>query len=402
MKLRGARILIEELIHQGVTTVFGYPGGAVLDIYDELYKCSDRIDHVITAHEQGACHAADGYARTSGKVGVVIATSGPGATNLVTGIANANLDSVPLVAITGNVATSALGRDSFQEVDIVGITQPIVKHNFMVRTVAELEQTIKEAFKIANSGRKGPVLIDIPKNVQVGECEYGIAVLPQMPEKPMLAYNREAVLEAARRLSYVPNANGRRLRAKQSRTIGLFLNAMNGEFYGVLADTMNQVCRSQGYELQICIVSNLDSIRARLQWLALDGAMLLMSLFPQTREIWVRCVYYALGIYITTGGVAFLFHTYFMPEAYELFVKEIAESRGWELGKVKTIYDITSCIVSVILSFLFFGFGHFEGVKGGTFIGALLNGWLIGKWGKVLDRYLEFKDGLPLRGFFQS
>ena len=137
MKLRGARILIEELIHQGVTTVFGYPGGAVLDIYDELYKCSDRIDHVITAHEQGACHAADGYARTSGKVGVVIATSGPGATNLVTGIANANLDSVPLVAITGNVATSALGRDSFQEVDIVGITQPIVKHNFMVRTVAE-------------------------------------------------------------------------------------------------------------------------------------------------------------------------------------------------------------------------------------------------------------------------
>ena len=198
MKLRGARILIEELIHQGVTTVFGYPGGAVLDIYDELYKCSDRIDHVITAHEQGACHAADGYARTSGKVGVVIATSGPGATNLVTGIANANLDSVPLVAITGNVATSALGRDSFQEVDIVGITQPVVKHNFMVRTVAELEQTIKEAFKIANSGRKGPVLIDIPKNVQVGECEYGIAVLPQMPEKPMLAYNREAVLEAIR------------------------------------------------------------------------------------------------------------------------------------------------------------------------------------------------------------
>ena len=133
MKLRGARILIEELIRQGVDTVFGYPGGAVLNIYDELYQCRDRIHHVLTAHEQGAAHAADGFARASGKVGVVIATSGPGATNLVTGIANAYLDSVPLVAITGNVATEALGRDSFQEVDIVSITQPVVKHNFMVK-----------------------------------------------------------------------------------------------------------------------------------------------------------------------------------------------------------------------------------------------------------------------------
>lgn len=154
MKLKGARILIEELIRQGVDTVFGYPGGAVLNIYDELYQCRDRIHHVLTAHEQGAAHAADGYARASGKVGVVIATSGPGATNLVTGIANAYLDSVPLVAITGNVATEALGRDSFQEVDIVSITQPVVKHNFMVKDVSELEQTIKEAFLIANSGRK--------------------------------------------------------------------------------------------------------------------------------------------------------------------------------------------------------------------------------------------------------
>lgn len=198
MKLNGARILIEELIKQGVDTVFGYPGGAVLNIYDELYKCSDRINHVITAHEQGACHAADGYARASGKTGVVIATSGPGATNLVTGIANANLDSVPLVAITGNVSMEALGRDSFQEVDIVGITQPVVKHNFMVRDVTELEQTIKEAFLIANSGRKGPVLVDIPKNVQVGQCEYGIAVVPRMPEKPKLHYHRDKVLEAIR------------------------------------------------------------------------------------------------------------------------------------------------------------------------------------------------------------
>ena len=195
MKLKGARILIEELIRQGVDTVFGYPGGAVLNIYDELYLCRDRIHHVLTAHEQGAAHAADGYARASGKVGVVIATSGPGATNLVTGIANAYLDSVPLVAITGNVTTEALGRDSFQEVDIVSITQPVVKHNFMVKDVSELEQTIKEAFLIANSGRKGPVLIDIPKDVQVNECEYGVAVLPKMPEKAELPYDEEGVIK---------------------------------------------------------------------------------------------------------------------------------------------------------------------------------------------------------------
>ena len=195
MKLKGARILIEELIRQGVDTVFGYPGGAVLNIYDELYQCRDRIHHVLTAHEQGAAHAADGYARASGKVGVVIATSGPGATNLVTGIANAYLDSVPLIAITGNVATEALGRDSFQEVDIVSITQPVVKHNFMVKDVSELEQTIKEAFLIANSGRKGPVLIDIPKDVQVNECEYGVAVLPKMPEKADLPYDEEGVIK---------------------------------------------------------------------------------------------------------------------------------------------------------------------------------------------------------------
>ena len=195
MTLKGARILIEELIRQGVDTVFGYPGGAVLNIYDELYLCRDRIHHVLTAHEQGAAHAADGYARASGKVGVVIATSGPGATNLVTGIANAYLDSVPLVAITGNVATEALGRDSFQEVDIVSITQPVVKHNFMVKDVSELEQTIKEAFLIANSGRKGPVLIDIPRDVQVNECEYGVAVLPKMPEKAELPYDEEGVIK---------------------------------------------------------------------------------------------------------------------------------------------------------------------------------------------------------------
>lgn len=172
MKMNGARILIEELIHQGVEVIFGYPGGSVLNIYDELYLASDRIKHIITAHEQGASHAADGYARASGKTGVVLATSGPGATNLVTGIANAYLDSVPMVAITGNVAVSNLGKDSFQEVDIVGVTQPVVKHNFMVRDVKDLQTTIREAFVIANTGRKGPVLIDIPKNVQMDECEY--------------------------------------------------------------------------------------------------------------------------------------------------------------------------------------------------------------------------------------
>ena len=139
MKMNGARILVEELIHQGVEVIFGYPGGAVLNIYDELYLASDRIRHVLSAHEQGAAHAADGYARASGKTGVVLATSGPGATNLVTGIANAYLDSVPMVAITGNVAVSSLGKDSFQEVDIVGITQPIVKHNFMVRDIKDLQ-----------------------------------------------------------------------------------------------------------------------------------------------------------------------------------------------------------------------------------------------------------------------
>ncbi|MFI3326682.1 MAG: biosynthetic-type acetolactate synthase large subunit [Clostridia bacterium] len=172
MKLTGAQIVIEEILKQGTTTVFGYPGGTVLPIYDELYKNSHRINHVLTAHEQGAAHAADGYARVTGKAGVVIATSGPGATNLVTGIANAHLDSIPLVAITGNVAVPLLGKDSFQEVDIGGVTQPIVKHNFVVRHVEDLEHIMEEAFKIAEEGRKGPVLVDIPKDIQTNECEY--------------------------------------------------------------------------------------------------------------------------------------------------------------------------------------------------------------------------------------
>lgn len=172
MKLTGSQILIEILIEQGVTDVFGYPGGQVLNIYDELYKSSDRINHVLTAHEQGAAHAADGYSRSTGKVGVVIATSGPGATNLVTGIATAMLDSVPMVAITGNVPTSLVGKDSFQEIDITGVTLPITKHNYFVSDVNELAETVREAFRIAKSGRPGPVLVDIPKDVQIAVTDY--------------------------------------------------------------------------------------------------------------------------------------------------------------------------------------------------------------------------------------
>ena len=165
MKISGSRIIVECLVEQGVDTIFGYPGGAILNVYDELYKNQDRIRHILTAHEQGAAHAADGYARSTGKVGVVFATSGPGATNLVTGIATAYMDSSPIVAITCNVATSLLGKDSFQEIDITGVTMPITKHNFMVRNVEELASVIREAFVIAKSGRPGPVLIDIPKEV---------------------------------------------------------------------------------------------------------------------------------------------------------------------------------------------------------------------------------------------
>lgn len=172
MKLTGAQIIIECLVEQGVTDVFGYPGGQVLNIYDALYLNSDRIHHTLTAHEQGAAHAADGYFRATGKTGVCIATSGPGATNLVTGIATAMLDSVSMVAITGNVSCDLIGRDSFQEIDITGVTLPITKHNYFVNKVEDLADTIREAFQIARSGRPGPVLIDVPKDVQIATCEY--------------------------------------------------------------------------------------------------------------------------------------------------------------------------------------------------------------------------------------
>lgn len=172
MLLNGSDIIVECLLEQGADTVFGYPGGAVLNIYDSLYKYSDKIRHIITSHEQGACHAADGFARATGKTGVVIATSGPGATNLTTGLATAYMDSIPLVAITGNVSCNLLGLDSFQEVDITGVTIPITKHNFIVKNVEELADTIRLAFEIASTGRKGPVLVDIPKDITAAKCEY--------------------------------------------------------------------------------------------------------------------------------------------------------------------------------------------------------------------------------------
>ena len=195
MQLNGSQIFVEVLCEQGVDTIFGYPGGAVLNLYDELYKNSDRIHHVLTAHEQGASHAADGYARATGRTGVVLATSGPGATNLVTGIATAYMDSVPMVAFTGNVATTLLGKDSFQEAYIEGITMPITKHNYTVRRVEDLADTMRAAFRIAQSGRKGPVLVDIPKDVTAAVCEF----TPKEPEliRTVTSYNEEDVQKAA-------------------------------------------------------------------------------------------------------------------------------------------------------------------------------------------------------------
>lgn len=208
MLLTGAQITIETLIEQGCKVLFGYPGGQVIDLYDALYEREDRIKHVLTAHEQGACHAADGYARASGQVGVVMATSGPGATNLVTGIATAYLDSIPLVAITGNVPNSLIGRDSFQEVDITGITLPITKHNFIVKKIEDLADTIREAFKIAKSGRPGPVLVDIPKDVQQSKFEYTphevVEKIEQIPAKEYkIEKAAKMLMEASRPYIYV-------------------------------------------------------------------------------------------------------------------------------------------------------------------------------------------------------
>lgn len=198
MQLNGSEILIECLKEHGVDTVFGYPGGAVLNIYDALYKHQNEIKHYLTSHEQGAAHAADGYARATGKVGVCIATSGPGATNLVTGIATAYMDSIPLIAITGNVSLPLLGKDSFQEVDITGITMPITKHNFIVKDVTKLADTIRKAFKIVCEGRPGPVLIDITKDVTANMCEYERQ--EPAPIKRSTQYITDDVLESAVKL----------------------------------------------------------------------------------------------------------------------------------------------------------------------------------------------------------
>ncbi|MGN0767769.1 MAG: biosynthetic-type acetolactate synthase large subunit [Christensenellales bacterium] len=229
-KMTGARIVIETLIEQGVTDVFGYPGGQVLNIYDELYKASDRINHYLTAHEQGAAHAADGYSRVTGKVGVVIATSGPGATNLVTGIATAMLDSIPMVAITGNVPTSLIGKDSFQEINITGITLPITKHNYFVSDVRELADTIREAFGIAKSGRPGPVLIDIPKDVQVAECDFefkGIVPFFGIPEASEDAINRAVALIDKAKRPYIYIGGGA-AGAGMTRDIEAFAEKIDG------------------------------------------------------------------------------------------------------------------------------------------------------------------------------
>ena len=198
MKLTGAEIIIECLLEEGVDTVFGYPGGQVIPLYDAIYKNRARIHHILTAHEQGASHAADGYSRSTGKVGVCIATSGPGATNLVTGLATAYMDSVPMIAITGNVPLPLLGRDSFQEVDIRGITLTVTKHNYIVKDIAELADTVREAFRIAKEGRPGPVLIDVPKDIQVGEYDFE----PRKIEEPAPVSSRlrEKDIEDAVRL----------------------------------------------------------------------------------------------------------------------------------------------------------------------------------------------------------
>ena len=202
MQLTGAQILIECLKEQGVDTVFGYPGGAILNVYDELYRHRNEIRHILTSHEQGASHAADGYARSTGKVGVCLATSGPGASNLVTGIATAYMDSIPLVAVTCNVNVPLLGKDSFQEIDIAGITTPITKHNFIVKDVADLAKILRRAFRIARKGRPGPVLVDIPKDITANKAEYE----PQAPEIPQRVTDRLRQEDIDQAAAYIKEA----------------------------------------------------------------------------------------------------------------------------------------------------------------------------------------------------
>ena len=236
MKLSGSQIIVECLVEQGVDTIFGYPGGAVLNIYDELYKNSDRIRHILTSHEQGASHAADGYARSTGKVGVCLATSGPGATNLVTGIATAYMDSVPMVAITGNVPNNLFGRDSFQEIDIAGITMPITKHNYIVKDIKDLAPTFREAFRIARSGRPGPVLIDILKDVTAPNNLYDyekadIDVNKKDKVKPIETVSEEVIQHIAKLINESTKpfiyAGGGIIRANASADLNEFANMMD-------------------------------------------------------------------------------------------------------------------------------------------------------------------------------
>ncbi|NLV85295.1 MAG: biosynthetic-type acetolactate synthase large subunit [Spirochaetales bacterium] len=224
MKLNGSEIILECLKEQGVDTVFGFPGGAVLNIYDALYKYRSDIRHILTSHEQGAAHAADGYARSTGKVGVCIATSGPGATNLVTGLATAYMDSIPVVAITGNVTTALLGKDSFQEVDITGVTMPITKHNFIIKDVTLVADTVREAFRIARSGRPGPVLIDVPKDISATVCEFTPKTIEPVkalrPHREALEKTLKLIKESARPMLYV---GGGVIRSHAQHALATFL-----------------------------------------------------------------------------------------------------------------------------------------------------------------------------------
>lgn len=232
MEQSGCQILIETLIEQGVTTIFGYPGGTVLSIYDELYKNKHRINHVLTAHEQGASHAADGYSRASGEVGVCLATSGPGATNLITGLATAKADSIPMVAITGNVPMELIGSDSFQEVDTFGLSITVTKHSFRVNNVEDLAETVREAFRLAKSGRPGPVLVDIPKNIQLDKTEYAPKGIVEKnpdpkPDTALLDQALELINESKRPIIYcgggVINANSSEIITKLTEKTDAFM-----------------------------------------------------------------------------------------------------------------------------------------------------------------------------------
>ena len=236
MQLNGSQILMECLLEQGVDTVFGYPGGTVIHIFDALYEYQDRITHILTSHEQGATHAADGYARATGKTGVVVATSGPGATNTVTGIATAHMDSIPLVVVTGNVSLPLLGKDSFQEVDIMGVTMPITKHSFIVKDVNQLADTLRRAFYIANEGRPGPVLVDIPKDVSVALAEY-------QPRQPQPIEKQDTITDESLKnaLSILGKSKkpfiltgGGVIRAEAGDQVLAFIEKMNAPFSSTL------------------------------------------------------------------------------------------------------------------------------------------------------------------------